>query len=242
VDGRSPADNFHSPQGFATALVKRLPKLVALLPGRTWNAALSASNQGDLLTLLKRFLKTVVCNRTPRSTKSVLEHTDATTELLQMLDELSTAGALELIATLAWDAPFSLQLLFETFTLLLTAWRSVRAVDKPEGLQWPTLVIDYANLLMGWTDEHPAELSQLLEYLKQLTADKLCHVVIVVSSEHQFTHWPQDRKGKCYSAIMYIIYCTFGIAASTQLSDDSIISSLYSASVLLHASQCCTRY
>jgi ATPase domain predominantly from Archaea len=193
LNGRS--DIFYSPQGLARTLALRLPKLVALLPESTWNAALRASNQSDLLTLLKGFLQTGLLNWTPTSKQDEI----ARIELLQLIDKMSTVDALHLVGWQARNMSPTLQMLFEVFTQLLTAWRSTRAVDKPEGfkLQWPVLVIDYANLLMDWTDEHPAELSQLLKCLKQLTNYKLCHVLLVVSSEYHFTQWLQDRKGEC---------------------------------------------
>jgi ATPase domain predominantly from Archaea len=192
LNGRS--DIFYSPQGLARTLALRLLKLVALLPKSTWNAALRASNQSDLLTLLKGFLQTGLHNWTLTSKQDEVPRI----ELLQLFDKMSTADALHLVEWQARNMPPTLQMLFEVSTQLLTAWRSTRAVDKPEGLQWPVLVIDYANLLMDWTDEHPAELSQLLKYLKQLTKYKLCHLLIVVSSEHCFTQWLQDRTGECY--------------------------------------------
>jgi hypothetical protein len=187
-------DIFYSPQGLARTLALRLPKLVALLPKSTWNAALRASNQRDLLTLLQGFLHIGLHNRTTTSNQNEIARS---TELLQLLDKISTADALHLVEWQARNMPPTLQMLFEVFTQLLTAWRSTRAVDKPEGLQWPVLVIDYANLLMDWTDGHPAELSQLLKYLKQLTNYKLCHVLLVVSSEYHFTQWLHDREGEC---------------------------------------------
>jgi hypothetical protein len=112
--------------------------------------------------------------------------------------DLSTLSS-KLIAPREYSLPPTqgLQLLSETTAQLLTAWRSILAADNPEGLQWPVLVIDYANVLMDWTDEHPTELSQLLNYLKQLTKGKLCHVLLVESSEYHFTHWLQNRKGEC---------------------------------------------
>jgi hypothetical protein len=152
---------------------------------------LRASGQSDLLTLLKGFLQIGLHNWTPTSKQDEISRT----ELLQLFDKMSTADALHLIEWQARNVPPTLQMLFEIFAQLLTAWRSARAVDKSE----PVLVIDYANLLMNWmnwTDEHPAELSQLLKYLKRLTKYKLCHVLIVVSSEYHFTQWLQDRKGE----------------------------------------------
>jgi hypothetical protein len=118
---------------------------------------LRASNQSDLLTLSKGFLQTSMHNRTPTSNQDEI----ARIELLQRFDKMSTADTVRLIEWQARNVPPTLQMLFETFTQLLTAWRSARAVEKPEGLQWPVLVIDYANLLTNWTDKHPAELRQL---------------------------------------------------------------------------------
>eukprot|EP00953_Heterococcus_sp_UTEX-ZZ885_P019689 10991-Heterococcus_DN1.PRE.1 len=129
-------------------------------------------------------------NWTPTSKQDEI----ARIELLQLIDKMSTVDALHLVEWQARNMSPTLQMLFEVFTQLSTAWRSTRAVDKPEGLQWPVLVIDYANLLMNWTDEHPAELSQLLKYLNQLTKYKLCHVLLVVSSEYHFTQWLHDRE------------------------------------------------
>ena len=50
------------------------------------------------------------------------------------------------------------------------------------------IVIDEANVLMGW-DKHPVELASMLRFFVQITKeDKRCHV-LMATSEYGFLVW-----------------------------------------------------
>ena len=51
------------------------------------------------------------------------------------------------------------------------------------------LVIDEANKLMSWSDEHPQQLASLLSFFVRLTKEQSrCHVMLA-TSEYGFQAW-----------------------------------------------------
>ena len=58
-------------------------------------------------------------------------------------------------------------------------------MPKGDGSTWPVIVIDEANVLMGW-NKHPVELASLLRYFVLVTKqEKRCHV-LMATSEYGF--------------------------------------------------------
>ena len=69
---------------------------------------------------------------------------------------------------------------------ILDAWSSDS--ESETKCKWPVIVIDEANVLMGW-DNNPTELKALLSYFVQMTKQaNRCHV-LMATSEYGYQAW-----------------------------------------------------
>ena len=81
---------------------------------------------------------------------------------------------------------------------------------QPKETHWPVLVIDEANVLMSWTDSHPAELRGLLQFFVTITKQKLCHVVMA-TAESRYPTWLSNRgcalEAACLPSLPVCLVC-----------------------------------
>lgn len=75
--------------------------------------------------------------------------------------------------------------------MLLDAW-------EKSNNKWPVIVIDEANVLMGW-DKYPADLDCLLNFFVQITKQENRSHVIMATSEYGYQGWM--NKGR-YSLLL----------------------------------------
>lgn len=67
---------------------------------------------------------------------------------------------------------------------MVEAWQP-KTADDP----WPVIIVDQANELMSWQRDRPRDVSNLLNFLIQISKQKQqCHVVLA-SSEPGFMDW-----------------------------------------------------
>lgn len=74
---------------------------------------------------------------------------------------------------------------------------------SPDHSTWPVLVIDEANVLMGW-DKHPVERDALLRFLVQIAKQKNCCHVLMATSEYGFQTWLNESK---WYSVFITLHC-----------------------------------
>ncbi|KAG5176285.1 hypothetical protein JKP88DRAFT_335933 [Tribonema minus] len=91
------------------------------------------------------------------------------------------------------QVPLGLPQVLTAFEALLEAWEKRRRDrDLKQTLQWPVLVIDEANKLEAWQQNHVDDLDALISFLIRITKEaNLCHVFLV-TSECGFEEWLQQ--------------------------------------------------
>ncbi|KAG5190277.1 hypothetical protein JKP88DRAFT_299370 [Tribonema minus] len=100
-----------------------------------------------------------------------------------------TISALDAITKLqgqgaAYLQPAAVAAVIDAYLQLLAVWENTRETARLRGeFQWPVLIIDHADILLGWLkrdEEHGGDLQRLFDFFVDVCArDRRCHVVLV---------------------------------------------------------------
>lgn len=85
-----------------------------------------------------------------------------------------------------------LQDVIDVYMALINLWKQRQLDGSLEDTTPPLLVLDEANKLMMWGDEHQKDRVELMDFFVKITKEKkLCHVVLA-TSEYAFQGWLSD--------------------------------------------------
>ncbi|GAX86106.1 hypothetical protein CEUSTIGMA_g13519.t1 [Chlamydomonas eustigma] len=87
-----------------------------------------------------------------------------------------------------------MNVLMEAFQLLLDAWekeiiKESRGIDPGEIMRRPVIVIDEANVMMGWNKDYAKDMGTLIRFFVSITKEKKRSHVFLVTSEYGYQTW-----------------------------------------------------